>query len=129
MSSLREQAGMYVESIQAKDQIIVSLTNGLHQLELDQSVTTGQSSISPAVPDVRPSLRFISDTRELDELKVSNGTVQTFGLNTSVQLNTFLSILSYFINDWIYFCLFVEFVLLGSRVSIWVKMCYKCIYN
>ncbi|KAI0211391.1 TBC1 domain family member 2B [Lamellibrachia satsuma] len=69
VSSLREQAGMYVESIQAKDQIIVSLTNGLHQLELDQSVTTGQSSISPAVPDVRPSLRFISDTRELDELK------------------------------------------------------------
>ena len=70
MSRLREEAAMYVESIQAKDQIIVSLTHGLQQLELDQSVTTDRSSTSSDASGVRPTQRFISDTRELDELRV-----------------------------------------------------------
>ncbi|KAK2148239.1 hypothetical protein NP493_3254g00002 [Ridgeia piscesae] len=69
VSRLREEAAMYVESIQAKDQIIVSLTHGLQQLELDQSVTTDRSSTSSDASGVRPTQRFISDTRELDELR------------------------------------------------------------
>ena len=71
MSALRENAAMYLDSIQAKDQIIVSLANRLHQVELDQSQPpVDRSNVAADVPDVRPTQRFISDTRELDELKV-----------------------------------------------------------
>lgn len=68
MKSIQDQLTMLQHMLQAKDEVIVKLTNEMFELEKNNNDPS--SSSSPSSPTIRKSVVFDTDTRELEKLRV-----------------------------------------------------------
>ena len=60
---------MLQHMLQAKDEVIVKLTNDMYELEKNNN--DPNSSPAPSSPTIRKTVVFDTDTRELEKLRVS----------------------------------------------------------
>lgn len=67
VKSLRDQVTMLQHMLQAKDEVIVKLTNDMYELEKNNN--DPHSSPKPSSPTIRKSVVFDTDTRELEKLR------------------------------------------------------------
>lgn len=68
VKSLKDQVTMLQHMLQAKDEVIVKLTNDMYELEKNNN--DPNSSPKPSSPTIRKSVVFDTDTRELEKLRV-----------------------------------------------------------
>lgn len=68
VKSLKDQVTMLQHMLQAKDEVIVKLTNDMYELEKNNN--DPHSSPKPSSPTIRKSVVFDTDTRELEKLRV-----------------------------------------------------------
>lgn len=67
VKSLKDQVTMLQHMLQAKDEVIVKLTNDMYELEKNNN--DPHSSPKPSSPTIRKSVVFDTDTRELEKLR------------------------------------------------------------
>lgn len=68
VKSLKDQVTMLQHMLQAKDEVIVKLTNDMYELEKNNN--DPHSAPKPSSPTIRKSVVFDTDTRELEKLRV-----------------------------------------------------------
>lgn len=67
VKSLKDQVTMLQHMLQAKDEVIVKLTNDMYELEKNNN--DPHSAPKPSSPTIRKSVVFDTDTRELEKLR------------------------------------------------------------
>lgn len=67
VKSLKDQVTMLQHMLQAKDEVIVKLSNDMYELEKNNN--DPHSSPKPSSPTIRKSVVFDTDTRELEKLQ------------------------------------------------------------
>jgi hypothetical protein len=70
LKSTQDQLTMLQHMLQAKDEVIVKLTNDMFELEKNNN--DPHSSPTPSSPTIRKSVVFDTDTKELEKFRVGS---------------------------------------------------------